>query len=179
MSPGAVGIAGGLLAALLAASCSSDGQAPPTTATFLPAARMPGTGQVFLSLEAGAGQQLDLAVRVRETSGIAEADLRLSYDPRRVVFRGSADGALLEQGGGAVAYSVFEQVPGFLRIVARRTDPGAASAGSDDPVLVRLAFVVVAAGQAEATFQPLSVLADENGSALEGIAFFAGTFVGG
>ncbi len=178
MSRRGAGLAAGLLAPLLAAGCSSEGERAPAVAAFLPAARTPAPGQVFLSFEAGAGQQLDLAVRVRETSGIAEADLRLACDPRRVVFRAAADGELLEQGGAVVVYSVFEQVPGLLRIVARRVDPGTAAAGSDDPVLVHLAFVVVTTGRAEATFQPVSVLAGEGGAALEGIEFFGGAFVG-
>jgi len=158
--------------------CSSDGQRAPASATFLPAERVPAAGQVFLALETASGQVLGLSVRVHEVSGIGQARLLLSYDPRRVVFRDDAEGALLEQGGAAVIYEVGEQVPGLLSISVRRVDPGTAQAGSDDPILVHLAFVVVASGQAPATFQPLSFLADDQGSALERISFFGGTFLG-
>ncbi len=165
-------------AVLTLTSCSAGGGEAASSGTFLVDARTPGQGQVFLDVELAQGQQVDLAVRVRETSGIARADLRLEYDPARVVFRGSAGGALLEQGGADPAYQVFEEVPGVLRISVVRGGPGTATAGTDDPPLVHLAFVVVTRGSAPANFRAGSFLADDQGSALTGITFYGGTFVG-
>ncbi len=157
---------------LVASSCENDSVAP--LAGFAPDARSPGSSQVYLSFDGASGLSVVVSVRVRELSGIHAADLRLTYDPARVLFRSSAPGAILEQGGGFIDYDVAEETPGVLHVVARRTTVGDVSADATAPRLVQLAFDVLLRGAAPVSFST-STVAGPSGNPLPGIRFFGGT----
>jgi hypothetical protein len=163
-------------AALLLLGCKDSGTAS-SSASFSADARTPGPKQVFLTSDAASGSSIAASVRVRVTTGIHSADLTLSYDPVRLLFRSSSAGTLLEQGNATVTYDVRETTPGVLRIQVQRTTSGTVNAGTDDPPLVSLAFDVLIQGSAPAAFSS-SALFDESGNPIPGVVFFGGAFIG-
>lgn len=168
------------LAALLASAsgCDEDRDAA-VSAAFVPTLREPGPKQVHLAFEFGEAEALAVSVRVRDASGIGSADLTLEYDPSRVLFRGWEPGSIFEQGGSGVDYQVAETVAGALRIrVAPRTPRVDVDAGTDSPTLVLLGFSLIRTGSTAASFRSDSTLRDAEGTAIRGVVFFGGTFVG-
>jgi len=165
-----------LLGLAAAVSCSStNGRVD--LATFDAEPRVAGAAQVYLDSQDESGENVTLAVRVRDLADIASADLLLEYDPERLVYFSWQAGVLLEQVVGPVTYDVFEQGPGDLRMQISRS-AGSADAGLNDPVLVVLRFKVVAVGQTPAMWSALSSLDDAQGTPHPGVQFYAGEFSG-
>lgn len=163
-------------AASLLLGCESSGS-PSSHTSFTPDTRTPAPKQVFLAEESASGSSLAVAVRVRATTGIHGADLTLTYDPVRLLFRNSSAGTLLEQGNASATYDVRETTAGVLRMQIQRNTAGTVDAGTNDPQLVVIAFDVLIQGSAVATFSSSSLL-DEAGDPILGITFFGGSFLG-
>jgi hypothetical protein len=162
-----------LLAAVLAlaTACKTeqtlfglDGGGGNVAASFTPAQPSPGAGSVSMAEQSRTGDQVTVAVNVTGVNAVYGAAFSVFYDTAEVEFVGDSPGSILESGGIAAQYSVFE-TPGQLIVGASRLGGSGVNVTGTLP-LIRLTFRALQAGSSPLGFYCQGGCADPGQPAL-------------